>query len=429
MDLREEPTSIPMARPLTDRLGTFRPGWNRVILGLALLGILVVAHLSIQQGRGFDRGCFGFGAPEAVQATFDCSAVVSSGAGTFLGASNVVWGFGFYGAVTLLTIGFLVTGRTGRMRLNGLRQMALTGGLLYSAYLSYVQFFQIGDLCALCLTSAGVTTVLFLVQTASLFVPFGTTPTSMSTRFLKREIIRSGYLVILAAVLVGADFAYFNSLGDPNTAEAAPAQTVAGDRGSAASGSSGDAACQLDPAKGPVSDWQSLVNMQDPMQGSAGADVTVIEYFDPNCPHCKDFHEAMKPIVEEYQDEVHFVYKPFPLRSTSLPEVEALYAAAQQGKFFEMLDAQFARQSRGGISEQDLRAIAPEIGMKADVLMTKVNQSKHRSYIVQQRQRAIEMGVNSTPTVLVNGHFVRSRSPECMRQFIERAKSGELEAS
>jgi hypothetical protein len=31
--------------------------------------------------------------------------------------------------------------------------------------------------------------------------------------------------------------------------------------------------------------------------------------------------------------------------------------------------------------------------------------------------------------VLVNGHFVRSRSPECMRQFIEQAKSGELGAS
>jgi protein-disulfide isomerase len=252
----------------------------------------------------------------------------------------------------------------------------------------------------------------------------------MSTRFLKREIIRSTYLIALAAVLVGADFAYFNNLEDPATPEeAAPAQTVAAERAETAARSDSDPACQLDPTKGPVSDWQSLVNMQDPMQGTAGADVTVIEYFDPNCPHCKDFHEAMKPIVDEYEDEVHFVYKPFPLRSTSLPEVEALYAAAQQGKFFEMLTAQFARQSRGGIVEQDLREIAPEIGMKADVLMTKVNQKKYRSYIVQQRQRAIQMGVNSTPTVLVNGHFVRSRSPECMRQFIERAKNGDLGAS
>jgi protein-disulfide isomerase/uncharacterized membrane protein len=418
-----------MSPSAADRLGTYRSSWNRAVLGLALLGILVVAHLYIQQGRGFDRGCFGFGAPASVQATFDCSAVVSSGAGTLFGVSNVFWGLGFYSIAVLLSLGFLFAGRTGRVRLNAARQAVLTGGLLYSIYLSYVQFVQLGDLCALCLTSAGVATTLFLVQTASLFVPFGTTDTSMSTRFLKREIIRSTYLIALAAVLVGADFAYFNSLEDAAPPEEATTQAAAADRAETAARTASDPACQLDPTKNPVSDWQSLVNMQDPMQGSAGADVTVIEYFDPNCPHCKDFHEAMKPIVDEYEDEVHFVYKPFPLRSTSLPEVEALYAAAQQGKFFEMLTAQFARQSRGGIVEQDLREIAPEIGMKADVLMTKINQNKHRSYIVQQRQRAIQMGVNSTPTVLVNGHFVRSRSPECMRQFIERAKSGDLGAS
>ena len=438
--------SSPRSSSLQERLGTYRPRWNRGILGLALLGLLVVVHLSIQQGRGFDRGCFGFGAPASVQATFDCSAVVSSGAGTFLGISNVYWGFGFYGLITLLSIALLAAGKRWRVWLNGGRQLALTGGLLYSGYLSYVQFAQLGDLCALCLTSAGVATLLFLTQTASVFTPLRTASLSMTPRFLKRERAVAAYLVAFALVLVGADFAYYNSLDDgaptsreqpvAATADRGAADAVPSDRASAERSARTDrppsrtaqTACRLDPSKNPVSDWSSLVNMQDPMQGSAGADVTVIEYFDPNCPHCKDFHEAMKPIVDEYEDEVHFVYKPFPLRSSSLPEVEALYAAAQQGKFFQMLDAQFAQQSRGGIGEQDLRDIAPEIGMKADVLMTKVNQGKHRSYIVQQRQRAIEIGVNSTPTVLVNGHFVRSRSPECMRQFIEQAKSGELGA-
>jgi protein-disulfide isomerase/uncharacterized membrane protein len=428
-----------------ERLGEYRPMWNRVLLGLALLGVLVVTHLYIQKGRGFDRGCFGFSAPETVQASFNCSAVVSSSAGTFLGVSNVYWGFGFYGVITLLTLGFLLAGRTWRRRLNGLRTIALTGGLVYAAYLVYVQFVQLGDLCALCLTSAGVTTVLFAVQAASLFVPLGTTEFSMNTRLLKRELALFAYLVAFAAVLVGADFAYFNSLDGPKTADAsaqAPTEATAtttstapgeasarGNASGEATRGSGAAACRLDPTKDPVDDWQSLVNMQDPMQGNASAGVTVIEYFDPNCPHCKTYHDAMKPVVEEYKNEVNFVYKPFPLRGTSLPEIQALYAAAQQGKFFEMLNAQFARQGRTGITESDLRAIAPQIGMKADVLMTKVNQNNYRSYIVEQRNKALEIGVDSTPAVLVNGHFVGNRSPECMRQFIEQAKQGTLGAS
>jgi protein-disulfide isomerase len=169
------------------------------------------------------------------------------------------------------------------------------------------------------------------------------------------------------------------------------------------------------------------VSFQDITMGASDAPVTVIEYFDPNCPHCKTFHEeTMKALVSEYSDQVRFVFKPFPLRGSSLPEVQALYAAHQEGKFTEMLNAQYARQSRTGISEQDLQAIASEIGMNPDVLMSRVNQNEYRERILKQRKKAISIGVNSTPTVLVNGHFAGSRSLECMKMFIQRAQEGNL---
>jgi protein-disulfide isomerase len=120
------------------------------------------------------------------------------------------------------------------------------------------------------------------------------------------------------------------------------------------------------------------------------------------------------------------VYKPFPLRGSSLPEIQALYVANREGKFSEMLDAQYARQSRTGITKQDLREIASEIGMNPDVLMTRIEEDKYRNMIVQQRRKAIEVGVNSTPTVLINGQFAGSRSAECLRLFIQRAQKGTL---
>jgi predicted DsbA family dithiol-disulfide isomerase len=110
----------------------------------------------------------------------------------------------------------------------------------------------------------------------------------------------------------------------------------------------------------------------------------------------------------------------------SLPEIQALYVAHQEGKFTRMLEAQYARQSRSGISKRDLRAIASNIGMNPDVLLSRIEQNDYRSQIVALRRKARKIGVNSTPTVLVNGHFLGSRSPECMRMFIERAMKGKL---
>lgn len=400
---------------LRKRVASYHTGWDHVLFGLSLLGVLTVVHLYIQQGRNFDRGCFGFTGLDSEQMAFDCSAVVSSGAGTFLGISNITWGFGFYLLIAVLTFLVFWLHRRWRMWGHGSRALVLFGGALYSGYLVYVQFGVLDALCALCLTSAVITATLFIIQGLILSIDLESSETSMSSRLFKRDLTMYVYLAAFAAVLIGADVTYFQALAPANEeAESVYRQEHAG------------AACQLDPEKAPVDDPSSLVNFQDVTRGPSDADVTVVEYFDPNCPHCKTFHETMKPLVSEYEDRVRFVFKPFPLRGSSLPEIQALYAADREDKFFDMLEAQYARQSRTGITEQDLRAIASEIDMNPDILMSRIDADKYREQVIEQRKRAINIGVSSTPTVLVNGQFVGSRSAECMEVFIERAMEGEL---
>lgn len=400
------------------RLDDHRPALDRTILGLALVGVLVVVHLSIQQERGFDRGCLGVPTLQAVESTFDCSAVVNSGGGTFLGLSNIAWGLGFYGTVALLTFGGLLADASRRRWWAGTRLAALAGGFAYSVYLVHLQFNVLGKLCALCLASAAVATLLFGIQLAALF--FDSSSPSMTARSRKRELTLFTYMVALVVVLAGADFTYFSSLSDTDATAPTTATVAAAD-------APNDSACRLDAQKGVVDNWQSLVDMQDPMGGTPGAPVTIIEYFDPNCPHCADFHEVMKSVEKKHTETVRVVYKPFPLRASSLPEIMALYVAAQEGKFLPMLEAQYSNQ--GPISDRDLRGIAQQIGMKPDVLMSKVSNQSYRDYVLQQRQRAVEIGVNSTPTVLINGHFVASRTEDCMTQFVQQAKNGDLAAA
>jgi protein-disulfide isomerase/uncharacterized membrane protein len=400
---------------LRERLRTYRSNWEQVVFGLSLLGVLTVVHLSIQQGREFDRGCFGFAGLESGQMGFNCSAVVSSGAGTFLGLSNIVWGLGFYLTIAALTFAVFSLGRQWREWAHGARLAGVTGGFGYSIYLVYVQVEVIQALCALCLVSAALATLLFAVQVIALTRTDHASDQPMTTRFFKRGLTIYVYLIATAAVLIGADLTYFRALA-PADEEAAAAHEA----------QYSGAACQLDPEKSPVEDPSSLIGFQDVTKGPSDAPVTIIEYFDPNCPHCKTFHQTMNKLVSQYEGKVRFVFKPFPLRGSSLPEIEALYVAHREGKFFEMLDAQYARQSRTGITKQDLRAIASEIGMNPDVLISRVENEKYRQKIVAQRKQAIEVGVNSTPTVLINGHFASSRSLECMKMFIERANAGKL---
>lgn len=401
---------------LRKRLQAYHSGLNQAIFGLALLGGIVAIHLAIQQGRGFDRGCLGFSGLEAGQMAFDCSTVVSSQAGTLFGGSNIIWGLGFYFLVAVLTFAIFWVGSIWRTWIHGVRLGSLALGFLYSGYLVYVQVGVLGALCIPCLASAAVTVLLFGLQGAALWIDDQSTETTMTSRVFKRDLTVYVYLVALAAVLVGTDFVYFNAL--------APAEE---ERAKTHAEQFSGAACQLDRGTDAVEDEGSpLVDFQDVTEGPSDASVTIIEYFDPNCPHCKDFHETMNQLVSEYEEDVRFVFKPFPLRGSSLPEIQALYIAHQEGKFFEMLDAQYERQDRSGITEADLRDIATEIGMNPDVLTSRIDAEKHREKVLAQRKRAVSVGVKSTPTVLVNGHFVESRSLECMKVFIERAREGKL---
>lgn len=416
------------------RLSQYRPTLDRLLFGVALLGVLVTVHLGIQQGRGFDRGCLGFSSPEAAaEQTFDCSAVVSSSAGTFLGTSNATWGLIFYSVVAALSLA-VVFSKGGRLRaVKWARAGLITFGLLFSLRLTYLQFTSLSALCALCLISAALSATLFALLAADFFTtPSRSSDSPMSTRRpIRREATLFAALAAVLFVLIGADLLYFGSL-DPSSAEltgrAATADAAAGGTATPAVAVADTVAvaegCYFDPEKEPVENPQRLIGMMDPMEGNADAPVTVVEFFDPNCPACAQFHPVMKQLMAEHSEEARFVYKPMPLWRYSVPQIEALYAAEQEGKFTEMLEAQFAQlagHGGGGLSPQQLGQIAQQIGMDPSVLASRLQQGTHRARTLQQRQLAAEIGVDSTPTVLVNGRFVarESRTPRCLSAFIE----------
>ena len=405
---------------LTKTFGHHRPGFDRVLFVLALAGLLVTIHLGIQQSRGFDQGCWGFNPPDGGAETFNCSAVVQSGAGSILGISNVYWGMMFYGALALL--GWLVLKASmPRLQLwNTLRAGIIGFGFIYSMYLVNYQFNSIGELCALCLTSAGIATTLFLVQLARIFTkPPG--ENTISFEMPKEARLYSG-LALAVVVLAGADYLYFQNLGEPATQSSNQVAADALNNSSAVQPASGAASsCEYDTNIPVFADFETLVRENDPMKGNPDSKVAVFEFFDPNCPHCQDFHPVMKEIIAANEDRARFYYMPYPIRDFSVPQIEAMYVAHEDGKFFDMLDAQIALKRTSGISLSELRNMARDLGIDTEKMNSRLRGGLYRQVLIQRYQKVSELGISSVPTVMVNGRVVISRSPDCFDQYITSA--------
>ena len=51
----------------------------------------------------------------------------------------------------------------------------------------------------------------------------------------------------------------------------------------------------------------------DPSFGPKDAKVTIVEFSDFQCPFCRQVFPVVKEILNEYGDQIHFVYRDFPL--------------------------------------------------------------------------------------------------------------------
>ena len=278
----------------------------------------------------------------------------ASEASTVFGVSNAIWGFVFYLVVAGLSLALSFVAARRVPQLKRLRAGLITAGLLYSAYLVYVQSAEIGTFCVLCLISASLVALLFVLQVVDYFKPPSPTsvpPQAMPSRKTPREAFVLSGLVLLTFVLIGADVLYFRSLdaaaGSPDNLVF---DTAVG--GTDAAGTANPVGlaqeCPYDPEKAPVADYNALVSELDPMKGNPDAPVTVIEFFDVNCPHCATLYPVVEQAAAMVGDKARFVYKPFVLWQHSVAQSAALYAAAQEGKFFDMLALQFANQQQRG---------------------------------------------------------------------------------
>jgi protein-disulfide isomerase len=179
---------------------------------------------------------------------------------------------------------------------------------------------------------------------------------------------------------------------------------------------------------GQAVDSQSLVRENSQMTGKRDAKVTIVEFADFQCPGCGALYPTIKRIKDEYKsnDNVNFVYRQFPLvtiHRNAMLAAETSEAAAEQGKFWEMHDKLFENQtvwSESAAASDIFLSYATELGLDSGKVRDALTNHTYREIVNTDIADGEKLGVNSTPTVYVNGiKLDRIPSYEELKQRIE----------
>jgi protein-disulfide isomerase len=162
-----------------------------------------------------------------------------------------------------------------------------------------------------------------------------------------------------------------------------------------------------------------------PTKGPADASVTLVEFSDFECPHCRALWDAMKTVEARYP-QVQIVYKDFPLTNIHpWAQTAALggHCAFTQSPaaFWKMQDSIFENQdvlSPENIWDK-LVEFATTAGLNGDTFKACLASPEAQKAIDSSHAEGVALGVNSTPTVYINGRPLVGGDPAMLVQYID----------
>ena len=149
----------------------------------------------------------------------------------------------------------------------------------------------------------------------------------------------------------------------------------------------------------------------DRVLGKDDAPVTVIEYASMTCPHCAHFAETTYPeLKKRYIDtgKVRYIFREFPLDPLAAG-ASMMARCADKDKFYPLIETLFQQQSQWAVEKPipKLLALARQAGMSEQTFNACLSDQKMLDAMQAEQKRATDkFGVNSTPTIFVNGKKV-----------------------
>jgi protein-disulfide isomerase len=141
-----------------------------------------------------------------------------------------------------------------------------------------------------------------------------------------------------------------------------------------------------------------------PILGNPDGDVTIVEFFDYNCPYCKRAMPEVNALMAE-DTNVRLVLREWPILSEgSAFAARAALASRQQGKYAEMHDALMTM--RGKVEAEAVLRIAGEVGLDVEKLKIDMQSPEVEEHIATSMRLAEALGFNGTPSFVVGDQLI-----------------------
>ncbi len=150
----------------------------------------------------------------------------------------------------------------------------------------------------------------------------------------------------------------------------------------------------------------------DFVRGNRDAEIVLIEYSDLECPFCASFHPTAVQALEEYGDQIAWVYRHFPLNfhPRAVPSANAAECVADLGgedAFWAFIDYVFENQSPTVLGDAGLTDAAVVAGVSEAAFTECYEAERFASEVDADYDSGLEAGVTGTP-----GNFIMNSNGE-----------------
>ncbi len=164
----------------------------------------------------------------------------------------------------------------------------------------------------------------------------------------------------------------------------------------------------------------------DPVAGNPKGAVTIVEFFDYQCPHCIDMTATLDSLIKT-NPNIRVVLKEFPIRGPmSELATRAALAAQKQGKYFPFHLALMSSKTEP-LTENTIYDLAKAAGLNVDQLKTDMKDKSVDQQIKTNYQLAKDLEIMFTPVFFIAKSDVNSNTkPEAIAFIPGQVSSAQL---
>ncbi len=154
-----------------------------------------------------------------------------------------------------------------------------------------------------------------------------------------------------------------------------------------------------------------VITGNSPQRGNSNAPITMVVFTDFECIHCSRWAQTLSNIQKMFPEDVRIIFKSYPLSYHTHSELaaRAVFAAGEQGKFWEMYDVLFKNTT--ALGEGQIKEYAKTLGLDMEKFQEALVSKRIRKSIERDKAQGKMLEVKNVPTTFINGRKLVGAPP------------------